>query len=225
MRVCCRVCCRACYRACYRACMGQMTRRAPDDLLERVRHAAGVQSRSLNDYVSAVLNAAIGPALADSEFAGLRQRLAQADLLSSGRALTTAAHRVPPLRLPDDTPAKGHRSSSWSPTTVIDILPALSGRGGWGRAPSCCGTWAGSCSRSRWSRWPPIRASAPAPAAGRRGCLRGVSGPGPVPGVRAGGVRALRRLGRACPRPPATRSSAGRPASGRPGVLTEPVRR
>jgi len=80
-----RACYRACYRTCYRACMGQMTRRAPDDLLERVRHAAGVQGRSLNDYVSAVLNAAIGPALADSEFAGLRQRLAQADLLVRSR--------------------------------------------------------------------------------------------------------------------------------------------
>ena len=74
-------CYRARYRGCYRACMGQMTWRAPDELLERVRHAAGIQDRSLNDYVSAVLNAATDPALADSEFAGLRQRLAQADLL------------------------------------------------------------------------------------------------------------------------------------------------
>jgi uncharacterized protein (DUF1778 family) len=78
-------CYRARYRACYRACMGQMTWRAPDELLERVRHAAGVQGRSLNDYVSAVLNAATDPALADSEFAGLRQRLAQADLLVRSR--------------------------------------------------------------------------------------------------------------------------------------------
>jgi len=48
---------------------------------------------------------------------------------SSGRALNTAAHRVPPLRLPDETPAKGHRSSSWSPTTVSDRLRGRFGTG------------------------------------------------------------------------------------------------
>ncbi|MGH3273554.1 MAG: hypothetical protein ACRDNZ_04415 [Streptosporangiaceae bacterium] len=62
--------------------MPQMTWRAPDDLMERVRHAAARQRRSMNDYVTAVLDAATNPRLAGGEAARLRERLDQAGLLA-----------------------------------------------------------------------------------------------------------------------------------------------
>jgi len=59
-----------------------MTWRAPADLIERVRRAAGRQHRSMNDYVTAVLDAATNPGLAGSEAERLRERLDQAGLLA-----------------------------------------------------------------------------------------------------------------------------------------------
>ena len=68
--------------ACYHAGMEQMTWRAPADLIERVRRAAQRQRRSMNDYVTAVLDAATNPRLASGEAERLRERLDQAGLLS-----------------------------------------------------------------------------------------------------------------------------------------------
>jgi hypothetical protein len=62
--------------------MEQMTWRAPADLIERVRRAARLQRRSMNDYVTAVLDAATNPRLAGSEAERLRERLDQAGLLA-----------------------------------------------------------------------------------------------------------------------------------------------
>ena len=59
-----------------------MTWRAPADLIERVRRAARRQHRSMNDYVTAVLDAATNPRLAGSEAERLRERLDQAGLLA-----------------------------------------------------------------------------------------------------------------------------------------------
>ena len=59
-----------------------MTWRAPADLIERVRRAARRQHRSMNDYVTAVLDAATNPRLASSEAERLRERLEQAGLLA-----------------------------------------------------------------------------------------------------------------------------------------------
>lgn len=59
-----------------------MTWRAPGDLVERVRRAAQRQHRSMNDYVTAVLDAATNPGLAGSEAERLRERLDQAGLLA-----------------------------------------------------------------------------------------------------------------------------------------------
>ena len=59
-----------------------MTWRAPADLIERVRLAARRQRRSMNDYVTAVLDAATNPRLAGSEAERLRERLDQAGLLA-----------------------------------------------------------------------------------------------------------------------------------------------
>jgi hypothetical protein len=62
--------------------MEQMTWRAPDDLVERVRRAARRQRRSMNEYVTAVLDAATNPRLAGGEAERLRERLDQAGLLA-----------------------------------------------------------------------------------------------------------------------------------------------
>ncbi len=59
-----------------------MTWRAPADLIDRVRRAAQRQRRSMNDYVTAVLDAATDPSLAGGEAERLRERLDQAGLLA-----------------------------------------------------------------------------------------------------------------------------------------------
>lgn len=58
-----------------------MTWRTTDELLERVRRQAHERGRSLNDWVSTVLDAATDPAHAGSEGAQVRERLARAGLL------------------------------------------------------------------------------------------------------------------------------------------------
>jgi hypothetical protein len=78
--------------ACYHAGMEQMTWRAPADLIERVRRAARRQRRSMNDYVTAVLDAATDPSLAGGEAERLRERLDQAGLLAE----PGARHARPP---------------------------------------------------------------------------------------------------------------------------------
>ncbi len=59
-----------------------MTWRAPADLIERVRRAAQRHHRSMNDYVTAVLDAATNPGLAGEEAQRLRERLDLAGLLA-----------------------------------------------------------------------------------------------------------------------------------------------
>lgn len=63
--------------------MAQMTWRPSDELLRRVRRAAERQGRSMNDYVSAVLDVATDPDLAGSEAERLRERLDRAGLLAA----------------------------------------------------------------------------------------------------------------------------------------------
>jgi hypothetical protein len=62
--------------------MGQMSWRAPDELMERVRAAANAWGWSMNEYVSRVLDAATDPAHANSELERLRERLASTGLLA-----------------------------------------------------------------------------------------------------------------------------------------------
>ena len=58
-----------------------MTWRATEELLERVRHQAVEQGRSLNDWVTVVLDAASDPANAGGQAERLRERLGRAGLL------------------------------------------------------------------------------------------------------------------------------------------------
>lgn len=60
-----------------------MTLRMADELIDRVRAAASIQGRSMNNYVAAVLGAATDPDLGGDEAAGIRERLARAGLLAA----------------------------------------------------------------------------------------------------------------------------------------------
>ncbi len=62
--------------------MSQMTLRTSEELMQRIRTAAKSQDRSLNDYVSLVLDAATNPDLAGSAAERVRERLAAAGLVS-----------------------------------------------------------------------------------------------------------------------------------------------
>ena len=81
--------------------MSQVSWRAPDELVDRVRTAARQQGRSLNEFMTSVLDAATDPDLAGDEAARVRERLAAAGLLTrptprAGRpdAAEVAAARV-----------------------------------------------------------------------------------------------------------------------------------
>ena len=76
--------------------MAQMTWRATDELMERVRRTAERQGRSMNDYVTIVLDAATDPDLAGTEVQQLRERLDLAGILvPAGRP----HHRPDPARV------------------------------------------------------------------------------------------------------------------------------
>jgi hypothetical protein len=66
--------------------MSQLTIRASDALVGRVRAAARRSGRSINEYVSLVLDAATDPELAGDEAEGIRERLARAGLLAPAGA-------------------------------------------------------------------------------------------------------------------------------------------
>lgn len=62
--------------------MSQITWRASEELVDRVRAAAAREQRSINDFVTTVLDAATNPDLAGDQAARIRERLARAGLLA-----------------------------------------------------------------------------------------------------------------------------------------------
>jgi plasmid stability protein len=62
--------------------MGQITIRADDDLIFRIRQRARETGRSMNEYVTIVLDAVTNPGTAGTERERLRERLARAGLLA-----------------------------------------------------------------------------------------------------------------------------------------------
>ena len=66
--------------------MAQVSWRADDELVIRVKRAADASGRSMNEYMSVVLDAATDPSLAGSEAERVRERLALAGLLAPPRS-------------------------------------------------------------------------------------------------------------------------------------------
>lgn len=94
--------------------VAQMTWRTTDELLERVRQQAAAQDRSLNEWVTLVLDAATDPDLAGSEAARVRERLAQAGL----RAATAGA----PRRRPSEARVRKARAAAGQGTPLSDVV-------------------------------------------------------------------------------------------------------
>lgn len=80
--------------------MNQVTWRAPRELVERVQNLAAQQGRSMNEYLTRVLDAATSPDDVDSESERVRARLARAGLLAnppssiSGRPSSDSVERA-----------------------------------------------------------------------------------------------------------------------------------
>lgn len=92
-----------------------MTWRTTDELLARVRQQAAAQGRSLNEWVTLVLDAATDPDLAGPEAARVRERLAQAGLLA-----TTGA----PRRRPSEARLRKARAAAGQGTPLSDVVRA-----------------------------------------------------------------------------------------------------
>jgi len=61
--------------------MAQVSWRAPDELVDRVRMAAAAEHRSVNEYLTRLAEAATNPDLAEDPWERTRERLRRAGLL------------------------------------------------------------------------------------------------------------------------------------------------
>lgn len=93
--------------------MAQVTWRAPDDLVDRVRQVATDQGRSVNEYLTQVLDAATNPDLAGSEAARVRERLARAGLLAEAGV---------PRQRPDEEALARARAAAGTGTPLADLV-------------------------------------------------------------------------------------------------------
>ncbi|MGI9003376.1 MAG: transcriptional regulator [Pseudonocardia sp.] len=93
--------------------MVQVTWRAPDELVDRVRAAAAAQNRSVNEYLTRLAEAATDPELAGTEATRIRERLDRAGLLV---ASTAPRHR------PDTAAVAAARAAAASGTPLADLV-------------------------------------------------------------------------------------------------------
>jgi hypothetical protein len=93
--------------------MAQVTWRAPETLVERVRHAARRAGCSVNEYLTRLAQAATDPTFAGSEADRLRERLAQAGLLADGGE---------PRRRPDPAALARASSAASRGTPLSDLV-------------------------------------------------------------------------------------------------------
>lgn len=91
-----------------------MTIRTSDELLDRVRRAAEYEGQSMNEYVTATLDARANPDSAVTEVERIRERLAQAGLLAEG----------PPSRKqhPDRRELARARAAAGTGTPLSDLV-------------------------------------------------------------------------------------------------------
>ncbi len=94
--------------------MPQVTWRAPEELIERVRLQAQQRGRSLNDWVTAILDAATDPATAGGEAERVRERLARAGLLDPAP--------VAPRRRPNRELVAQARAAAGDGTSLSDLV-------------------------------------------------------------------------------------------------------
>jgi predicted transcriptional regulator len=95
--------------------MTQITWRASDELADRVRRMAARNHRSVNDFITRVLDAATNPDLAGTEAEQIRERLARAGILAS----------MPPQqgrRRPDKDALAGARRAAGRGTPLADLV-------------------------------------------------------------------------------------------------------
>lgn len=95
--------------------MTQITWRAPDELADRVRRMAASNHRSVNDFITRVLDAATNPELAGTEAEQTRERLARAGILAS----------VPPQQVrerPDEDAVARARRAAGRGTPLADLV-------------------------------------------------------------------------------------------------------
>jgi plasmid stability protein len=69
--------------------MRRLTLRVPDELADRLKRAAAVHEEGVNDYAAKILSATVNPDRPDDEITGLKERLAQANLLLTPERLST----------------------------------------------------------------------------------------------------------------------------------------
>lgn len=93
--------------------MSQVTWRAPDELVERVRRTAMREGRSLNEYLTRLARAATDPEFAGSDVERLRERLSQAGLIAPAGAIR---------RRPDPEEARRARREAGHGTSLSDLL-------------------------------------------------------------------------------------------------------
>ncbi|CAN5291045.1 hypothetical protein BH20ACT3_BH20ACT3_06170 [soil metagenome] len=99
--------------------MTQVTWRATEELVERVRAVAAQDGRSLNDFLTRLARAATDPELAGADAARLRERLARAGLLVTPDG--------PPRPPPDPDVVAAARRRAGSGTPAADLV--AEGRG------------------------------------------------------------------------------------------------
>lgn len=93
--------------------MAQVSWRASDELVDRVRAAAAAQQRSVNEFLTRLAEAATNPDLADDELVRTRERLARAGLLVAP---------APPRRRPDAAAVARARARAADGAQLSDLV-------------------------------------------------------------------------------------------------------
>lgn len=93
--------------------MGQISWRAPDELVTRVRRAADQRGSSINEFVTRVLDAATDPELTDDVSLRVRERLDAAGLL---------APIGPPRPRPSEDDVAGARRKAGQGHPLADLV-------------------------------------------------------------------------------------------------------
>lgn len=95
--------------------MAQLTVRAPEELVERVKAAALGSQRSMNEYITLVLDAATDADLSGSEAERVRERLARAGLLAPPPSPRTPEPDAESVR------AAGRRAARGTPLSELAV--------------------------------------------------------------------------------------------------------